>query len=402
MHNEEPQWLQQMEPIFEILNDGVLILTDESHRILFVNTVFEEMTGIPRGEIIGRDPRQLIHGAVDYARVDAFQQKTRDRGRGREEFYLSTKGGGLLPVVLSVRIIQNPEAGRFGVVTLTDISEQKRTEEKLREANERLEEYRTHIEQDLTLATRVQESLAPKPVRWGGLRVDTFYQPAHRIGGDFGLVTPFKEEHLNILVCDVSGHGISSALVANRIYSETLTLLGNRMPLADLLRQLSSLVIRNVGLPAFYFTLAAARVDRSGRHMEFAGAGHPPAIIVQPGAAPRLLPSRSMILGTLPDAVDADATLSEELEPGDRIVLYTDGITEVFDSRGEMLEVEGVENFVRETALLPFSEMKQGILDRIAAWRDGPPVDDVSLVLVEVAEQSGLRHARDPRETTGL
>lgn len=400
MLNEEPQWLQQMEPIFEILNDGVLILTDESHRILFVNTVFEEMTGIPRAEIIGRDPRQLIHGAVDSARVDAFQQKTLDRGRGREEFYLSTKGGGRLPVVLSVRIIQSPEAGRFGIVTLTDISEQKRTEEKLREANERLEEYRTHIEQDLTLATRVQQSLAPKPVRWGGLRVDTFYQPAHRIGGDFGLVTPFKEEYLNILVCDVSGHGISSALVANRIYSETLTLLGNRLPLADLLRQLSS-VIRNVGLPAFFFTLAAARVHRSGRHMEFAGAGHPPAMIVQPGAEPRLLPSRSMILGTLPNAVDANATLSAELQPGDRIVLYTDGITEVFDSRGEMLEVDGLQNFVRETALLPFSEMKQGLLDRISAWRDGPPVDDVSLVLVEVAEQSGLPQARAPRETSG-
>jgi len=118
--------------------------------------------------------------------------------------------------------------------------------------------------------------------------------------------------------------------------------------------------------------------------MEFAGAGHPPAMIVQPGAEPRLLPSRSMVLGTLPDAVDADATLCAELEPGDRIVLYTDGITDVFDWRGEMLGVGGVRNFVRETALLPFSEMKQGILDRVAAWRDGPPVDDVSLVLVEV------------------
>src|SRR5947209_18008793 len=158
---------------------------------------------------------------------------------------------------------------------------------------------------------------------------------------DFGLVTPFKEEHLNILVCDVSGHGISSALVANRIYSETLTLLGNRAPLADMLRQLNSLVIQNVGVPGLFFTLAAARVDRSGTSMEFAGAGHPPAMIVQPGAEPRLLPSRRMILGALPYAADADATLYAELEPGDRIVLYTDGITEVFDSRGEMLEVEG-------------------------------------------------------------
>ena len=69
---------------------------------------------------------------------------------------------------------------------------------------------------------------------------------------------------------------------------------------------------------------------------------------------------------------------------GDRIVLYTDGITDVFDSRGEMLGVEGVQKFVRETSLLPFGEMKQGILDRVAEWREGPSADDVSLVLVEV------------------
>jgi len=49
-----------------------------------------------------------------------------------------------------------------------------------------------------------------------------------------------------------------------------------------------------------------------------------------------------------------------------------------------MLGVEGVQKFVREASLLPFSEMKQGILDRVADWREGPPTDDVSLVLMEV------------------
>jgi serine phosphatase RsbU (regulator of sigma subunit) len=69
----------------------------------------------------------------------------------------------------------------------------------------------------------------------------------------------------------------------------------------------------------------------------------------------------------LPDAVDADATLYRELEYGDRIVLYTDGLIDVFNPRGEMLKVEGLESFVRETAILPFGEMKQGILNRVAA-----------------------------------
>ncbi len=104
----------------------------------------------------------------------------------------------------------------------------------------------------------------------------------------------------------------------------------------------------------------------------------------RPGQEPRLLESRSMVLGALPEAVDGEASLDVDLEPGDRIVLYTDGITDVFDSQGEMLGVPGVQKFVRETALLPFSEMKQGILDRVAEWREGPPVDDVSLVIVEV------------------
>ena len=94
--------------------------------------------------------------------------------------------------------------------------------------------------------------------------------------------------------------------------------------------------------------------------------------------------TRSTVLGAFPDSVDMDAALDVILQPQDCIVLYTDGITDVFDSRGKMLGVEGVQKFVRETSLLPFCEMKQGIFDRVAAWRHGLAVDDVSLVLVEV------------------
>ena len=383
MRSEKPQWLQQMGSILETLNDGVVI-ADDSNQILFANSVFEEMTGTPRSEIIGTDARQLYDRAEEFALAQAFHRKALEMGRSREEFFLPTKAGERLPVVVSVRAMRRPEGGRCAIVTLTDISEQKRTEQKLRAANARLEEHQREIEQDLVLAARIQQSLAPKPLLWGSLRVDTFYQPAHTIGGDFGLVTALEEEHLNLLVCDVSGHGISSALVANRIYSETITHLSDRAPLADMLRRLNSLVIQNLAAQGFFFTLAAARIDRTGRTMEYAGAGHPPAMIVQAGADPRLLPSRSTILGTLPDAVDADATLILEIEPGDRVVLYTDGLTDVFDSHGEMIEVEGLQNIVRETSLLPFREMKQGILNRVTAWRDGPPVDDVSLVLVEV------------------
>ncbi len=97
-----------------------------------------------------------------------------------------------------------------------------------------------------------------------------------------------------------------------------------------------------------------------------------------------LLESRSMILGSLRDAVTAEPTLEVELRPKARIVLYTDGLTDVFNQDGEMLGVEGLQAVVGEASCLPFSEMKQAIVDRVAAWREGPATDDTSLVLIEV------------------
>ncbi len=151
-----------------------------------------------------------------------------------------------------------------------------------------------------------------------------------------------------------------------------------------MLRQLNRLLMQDIGGSGFFLTLAAVRVERGGRRMAFAGAGHPPVMVVQPGEQPRLLESGNMILGAFPDPAQMTETVNVELQAKDRIILYTDGITEVFDSRGEMLGIEGLQKFVGETSLLPFGEMKQGILDRVAAWREGPPADDMSLVLVEI------------------
>jgi serine phosphatase RsbU (regulator of sigma subunit) len=281
-------------------------------------------------------------------------------------------------------MVQGPDGQEYRLIILTDISAQKRVEDQLRQSNVLLEKRQKEIEDELSLAARVQQSLAPRSLVWGNVAVESYYSPATSIGGDFGVVFPHGDEFLSLLVCDVSGHGISSALLANRIYSETISSLRSGAPLPEMLRQLNRFVMQNIGGPVFFFTLAVARLDRYARRMIFAGAGHPPAMIARPGEQPRLLESRSMVLGLLPDAVDAEATLDVDVQQGDRIVLYTDGLTDVFDSRREILGVDGVQKFVRETAVLPFAEMKEGILDRVAAWREGPPRDDMSLVMVEL------------------
>jgi sigma-B regulation protein RsbU (phosphoserine phosphatase) len=130
--------------------------------------------------------------------------------------------------------------------------------------------------------------------------------------------------------------------------------------------------------------MVAARLDRDNRTLEFANAGHPPAMIVQPGEAPRLLESGSPVLGLLEDAVGSDATVFVPVQSGDRLVIYTDGFTESFNQQRDMLGVEGFSEIVRDTAKLPLQEMKDQILHRVSAWRHGPPDDDMSLVIIEM------------------
>ena len=381
IETQKPEWLTQMETVLEVLNEGVVI-ADDSHRILFANSRFVDMTGIPRQDLIGFAPScfytsqemEFLRQQIDVA----FRA-----GHNRYAFVLPRKGGGRLPVIISSRTLQN-SGSRFGIVTFTDISEQVRAEQELRSANVALQKRQMEIEEDLRLAARVQNSLAPRSLVWDTMSVDAFYHPVHSIGGDFALVNSTDQEHLSLLVCDVSGHGIGSALVANRIYSETTTHLRSGMPFLDMFGELNRFLIEDIAGSGMFVTLAAARIDVDRRRMVFAGAGHPPAMVARRGQNPVLLESRSMILGALPDAVDVTTSLEVQLEPDDRILLYTDGITEVFNSRGEMLGIAGVQEIVRQTSSLPAREMKQGILDRVAAWREGPPTDDVSLMLVHV------------------
>ena len=378
---EKPEWLTQMETVLEVLNEGVII-ADDRHRILFANSRLMEMTGIPRKDLIGFDPSSFYS-----SREMGFLRQQIDvafrAGHNRYAFVLPRKGGGRLPVIISSRRLEN-SGNKFAIVTFTDISEQVRVAEELRCANVQLQKRQMEIEEDLRLAARVQNSLAPRSLVWDTISVDAFYGPVHSIGGDFALVNSPDQDHLSLLVCDVSGHGIGSALVANRIYSETTAHLRSGMPFLDMFGELNRFLIEDIAGSGMFVTLAAARIEAHRRSMVFAGAGHPPAMLARHGQTPMLLESRSMILGALPDAVDATTNLEVQLHPDDRIVLYTDGITEVFNSKGEMLGIEGVQEIVRKTSSLPAHEMKQGILDGVAAWREGPPTDDVSLMLVHV------------------
>jgi serine phosphatase RsbU (regulator of sigma subunit) len=218
---------------------------------------------------------------------------------------------------------------------------------------------------------------------WKNLAVETYYNPAGTIGGDFGLVVSHGDAHLDLLICDVSGHGISSALLANRIYTETVELLRSGTGLEEMLRTVNRFVLDQIGPIGFMFTVAAARLDPAGRRLLYAGAGHPPALLISSSGEVRQLESRSTVLGALEEAVIQEASDEFSLSAGDRLLLYSDGLTEARNRGGAMLEVEGLERIVRGATALPLPAMRQAIIDGVNSYSAGPVQDDVTLVLLE-------------------
>jgi PAS domain S-box-containing protein len=380
-NTQTPEWLRQMESILEELNEGVVIVDDQL-RVVFANEALLRMGQYEREEMEGRTP-DAIFPAKDIPHLLRQHESGHLYGRSRSEFYLPRKNGERIPAIFSGRSIQGPDRQEYVLLIVTDISAQKRVEAQLRESNAQLERRQMEIEAELSLAARVQQSLAPQSLVWNDLAVEAYYSPAHTIGGDFGVVLPQSDEYLKLVMCDVSGHGIGSALMANRIYSEALHELEHRIGPGTLLRRLHEFVYNRIAMDGFFFTMAIARFGQRGRHVTLAAGGHPPVMLVSKGGV-RLFDSKSGILGCVSETALFEAADEIDLDPGDRLVFYTDGLTEVFDEHDEMLGVEGLEALVRQSAKRTLPEMRQAIVDGVKAWTRGPLTDDVSLVIVEV------------------
>jgi len=378
---ETPDWLREMETILEELNEGVVVLDDQL-RVIFANEALTRMGHFDRNEIQGCTP-DAIFPSEDLPHIKRQNEAGHRYGFHRSEFYLPRKDGGRVPAIFSGRVIQGPDKQDYVLLTVTDISAQKGIEEQLRDSNSLLQKRQDEMDAELSLAAHVQQSLTPHSLIWKNLAVEASYSPARTIGGDLGVVFPQGDNSLSIVVADVSGHGVGSALMANRIYSETLHALGRNTNPGTLLQELHHFVYTRIPVDGFFFTMASAHFSKDGRRVSFSAAGQPPAILISKGTL-RLLESRNGILGCLSEIAPSEPPEEFDLERGDRLVLYTDGLIEVFNSFDEMLGVEGLKEMVHKSAMQPLADMRKTILDGVAVWRHGPLTDDVSLIIVEV------------------
>jgi len=179
--SRQKQWLDQVGSVLESLNQGVII-SDEDRRIIFANSMFLEMGKMSAEDILGRSVMDL-YPADEVGRLQEFIARRRNEGRAQYEFYIPQSDGGRLPVEVTSRLVHGADGRAYGIITATDISDQKRIQAELSRTNALLLERQQQMEQELQLAERVQQSLAPKGLSWSGVSVEAHYQPASSIRG---------------------------------------------------------------------------------------------------------------------------------------------------------------------------------------------------------------------------
>lgn len=237
------------------------------------------------------------------------------------------------------------------------------------------------IRQDLSDARRVHESLLPAPIREGRFRLDYRYEPMRDIGGDYFFVHGMGHGDLLLVVVDVAGHGVGSALAASRIHGELERLVEDRTTIgpAEVLVALNRFTHRALAKQGIFASAIAVLLRPSG-DLVYANAGHPPILVRELDGALRSLDSTATLLGVL-DKTEFDAgETTAPLPKGACVVLYTDGVTEARSASGELFGDSRTEAVVRDAGVGGADRIAPALVEEIARYRAGEPTDDVLVV----------------------
>lgn len=252
----------------------------------------------------------------------------------------------------------------------------------IQEANTKLRVAQKKVDEDLALAERIQRTLVPAPIRRPDVEIQTIYRPMIGIGGDYAHAR-VVDDRVSLAVCDVTGHGIAASGVANRVHMELERLVGSGASPSQTLLAMNRFVYDQFAELGMYMTMIVGDLDLKSRRLTWSSAGHPPALLwrSKEGSSDRLEVS-SPVLGLEPELRGGTEEGETVVAPGDRLVLYTDGLTEARDSQRQLLGVERLEKIFREHAHLPIDEMARALVGEVDDFREGPARDDIVLLAV--------------------
>ncbi len=248
------------------------------------------------------------------------------------------------------------------------------------------------LRQELGHARKLQETLFPKPCDDGHVQFDFVYRPAAQIGGDFVY---FEFDHAGrstVLLIDVVGHGIASALTIARVQGELERLLSEHPDDGPglLLQRLNHYFRKLLARHRLYATAIAARLDPTTGTLRWANAGHPPAI-VRSSRSLRTLDSTTYLLGAVEDDACGTTEQSIPMHEGDSAIFYTDGLIEAVSLSGERFGIDRLQTTLSRAH--PGGRWAQ-VLARLAfTHAAGEQQDDILIVELFYRAQRVRPHA---------
>jgi phosphoserine phosphatase RsbU/P len=264
----------------------------------------------------------------------------------------------------------------------------KKTEGLLRRKNflskAEIEEKNAIMIKELDIARKIQKSIIPHSARSELADIAVTYQPMFYMGGDYAKFSFIDKDKLVFIMADITGHGVSSALLVNRIHTEIERILRepDLLP-GEILKRLGAFIDQDFGKMGFYLTAFCGMLDFSKQKLIYSNHGHPPQILVQSSENKIvLMDSQTFLMGIgMADegVYDAEVGFSQ----GDRLILFTDGIIEARNTDGELFGYENIKSFTRDNIALDVIEFNKQLLDKINMFQSNNQSDDIFLISIQ-------------------
>ncbi|HXE75845.1 MAG TPA: SpoIIE family protein phosphatase [Candidatus Xenobia bacterium] len=238
---------------------------------------------------------------------------------------------------------------------------------------------RQRMEQELSIARDIQQALLPKGFKHlSYTRVGGVNRPCLEVGGDYFDLMELGPERTAFVIADVSGKGLGAALVMAMLQGNFSAMALGSEP-AAVCAHVNRFICNRSGVQR-YATLFFGILEASGK-LDYINAGHPPPILIRNGSVSPALPASCLPLGLLPDAEFKDTTF--QMQPGDTLIFYTDGITEAVNKQNEQFGVERLQEVVARHVHASIDKLQEAILAAVAEFSHGCyQADDITALII--------------------